>query len=278
MKPPSFDDLANILDAHNKTTLEKLLGVELKEAKTKDRTASVVVPISEGDGEPSGCRCYCGTTTHAANCADLISRCLDLQVESGVSARVAVGSVLDKATEGQDLPIVLVVGINYGQGLHYASNPTMLVENTGMLSRTKKVLEVLRGEGCCEYLPDPKENFHLVAANFFPWITYNSWGGSGFLNAIEEAMLLKCVGHKDPVNHISHLIDRVKPIVVMFHGANNIVPSLGLIVSKSHNHTEDDMSFILCDNLAPPGAKVSNALVLCRKNQREILYQTNFDE
>ncbi len=271
-----FEELAKIVDEHNKSTLEKLLGSRVNKNGTEERRASVLVPFI--GGEVSKCHCFCGTTSHAANGDDLISRCLDLQDQTGGRARVAVGSVLDQATEGDDLPTVLAVGINYGQGCHYANNLPKLIEETGLLSRTKKVLEVLKIEGCCEQLPDPKKTFHLVSANFFPWITYNSWGALGFLNAIEEAMLLKCAGHEDPEVYISELIDRVNPDAVMFHGANNIVPSLGLRVSKAQNYPESDRSFILCDNLAPPGTKISNALVLSRKSQRTTLYQTNFDE
>jgi hypothetical protein len=273
-----FEELAKILDEHNKSTLEKLLGSRVNRNEREERWASVSVPVKGGGGDASGGHCYCGTTSHSSNCGDLISRCLDLQDASASLTRVAVGSVLDQASGGKDLPIVLVVGINYGQGCQYACNPTLLVEDTRMLSRTMKVLKSLSADGCSKRLAPLEQSFHLVSANFFPWITYSSWGESGFLNSIEESILLECVGYEDPVDHVSGLIDRVKPDAVIFHGANNIVPYLGIKVSKTPSSLGSDSSFILCDNLAPPGTKISNALVLCRKSQRTTLYQTNFDE
>ncbi|HCN78538.1 MAG TPA: hypothetical protein DIT13_15255 [Verrucomicrobiales bacterium] len=104
-------------------------------------------------------------------------------------------------------------------------------------------------------------SFHLVAANFFPWITQWTWGD---LNSIEESILLRGSGHPDSVGHVVGLIQKIRPQVVMFHGANNAAPGLGWHVMDrlcGPSWNRADCKFVFSDNLAPPNRAISNAVM-----------------
>jgi hypothetical protein len=276
-----FDELTKILDEHNKKSLSKLQGMDRVISKMREGDASVCMPHTPGEGHVVGCECYCGSTTHADNGFDLQTLSLRLKDDAGQTVKVAVGSVLDQGTQNSPdtLPVVLAVGINYGQGDSYANTLVSLVEDTGMRARVERVRHQLSDAWCektVEWNSDGE--FHLVAANIFPWITTSSWSGLE-LNAIEEMLLVKCSGHKDPVKHIDELIEQIKPQILIFHGANNIVPSLGNrieILSNGPLNTSET-AIVFADNLAPPANKISNAVMLAHVIGREAMIYNDSD-
>lgn len=283
-----FEELKKILHGHNNESLSKLPGLEVtEEQRTQEIYASVSAPVKldrlVGSICPNlcDCDCYCGSTKNTVNASKLIDECLNLEDKNSRKCRVAMGSVLDEYTqlELSELPVVLAVGVNYGQGNAYARTSSKLVDNTKTLDRTKEVFHKLETAGCSGHVTLQAQRFHLVNSNFFPWITQRSWSQ---LNAIEEAFLLNCAGHADPVEHILELIRRIKPEVIIFHGANNIVPFLGAQVIAKASTDLGDSSVIYSDNLAlwrgqNVSQKIYNAVVLCRQNGRETMPH-NYDE
>ena len=278
-----FKNLKEILRSHNNESLSKLPGLEGADeqfALEDYASVSAHVELDRPIGSicPNLCNCYCGSTKNAVNACNLIDECLNLEDKNRRKCRVAMGSVLDEYTQDErtELPVVLAVGVNYSQGNAYARTPSKLVDNTKTLDRTKEVFIKLKADGCSGHIILPEAPFHLVNSNFFPWITRRSWSQ---LNSIEEAFLLNCAGHDDPVEHILELVRRIKPEVIIFHGANNIVPFLGAkVVAKDSSHL-DGSSVIFSDNLAHGRLqKVFNAVVLCRRDQRTSICHKNFDE
>jgi hypothetical protein len=114
--------------------------------------------------------------------------------------------------------------------------------------------------------------FHLVAVNFFPWVTRHEWTELN-LNAIAEALVLRCWGYDHPAKHIADLIDLIgakKPGTsaladeipfVVFHGANCAVPYLALETIGLLEPGDVSTNYVFCDNLSLPFPPV-NAVTL----------------
>ena len=156
----------------------------------------------------------------------------------------AVFSVIDDSSSGSNvaLDVVLCVGINYWQFTSFRR--PMLVTNTGMrtnLMSSFKLANQSAANSC--RLPD---HFHMVAANFFPWITSVRWE-TIIRNGIGESILMNTCGYDDPVRVIADLVDGIEPKWIVFHGTNNCVPILGMRVLQASKHK--NAISVLCDNL-----------------------------
>lgn len=246
-------ELAKKIAEFNQKTLPAILQ---SENQIEPGFASVVFP-SDGLSSPFR-RDFCGITKAYRNAGGFVSDCLTLS--DGRS--VAVGAVIDSSTEGrqEDLPVVLAVGINYGQGNYYISNTVPIFDKKmNMRPRLNLALDHLTGSECTTKLQELGGAFHLVAANFFPWVTTKAWSAFQF-NGIEEATLIHCCGHQSPTDYIQDLIDRIAPVTVVFHGANNAVPYLGGCVYREALEPFD-LDTIFCDNLAH-GRGMSNSIKL----------------
>ncbi len=216
-------------------------------------------------------------------------------------ARVAVAAVIDEASNqaplnAGDWPVVLVVGINYGQqGSHnYVASPPDLYDRTNMRAKLQATAAMLAPHGCVNLAAD---GYHLVAANFFPWITNAPWMACT-PNNITEQLLIRYFGWPSPLGFVALLIQQLQVACrtcqhglthIVFHGANNAVPSLGGgLVSRTsltcstppsvplykNRHPLRDPNqatngvagpdVIFCDNLAPGagGSGVQNATLL----------------
>ncbi|MCW1913001.1 hypothetical protein OJ996_05430 [Luteolibacter sp. GHJ8] len=280
-------DLKRIIDQFNRETLAKPLGAEgsLGPEILPPGTASVTRPLEAAD--TNRCDCFCGKTPKGYKSArNFVDTCLTLTDPNAAASQVAVGSVavgavMDDTTgsSDDDLPVVLAVGINYGQGKGYLNSPVPTVDRTGMRSKLQKPAQLLASQNCeARGLDEP---FHLVAANFFPWITSEPWSSYNF-NSIEEAALVSCCGYSDPHQYILDLIALIKPAAVVFHGANNAVPYMGAEVvrrSLAANHSSG-FEVVFSDNLAgsyQPG--VWNAIWLCYLDaNRAAMAVRDFDE
>jgi hypothetical protein len=168
----------------------------------------------------------------------------------------AVFSVIDDQSPPDKLPVVLCVGINYGQFKGAKGRPgfarsPFLIDSTGMPSEVSKAFSLSPAK-----LPN---SCHLIAANFFPWITNIRWEEAIDESSIKEALLMRFCGYEDPIKIISDLINEVEPEFLVFHGANNCVPSLGTIVNRVSKWKQ--RVTIFCDNLSYH-AKWSNSVVL----------------
>jgi hypothetical protein len=218
------------------------------------------------------------------SCADL-ARHVTLQHTSANAAtgRVAVGWVLDDdvETKEDDLPVVIAVGINYGQGAAYLTNKVRWRDSTQMRSRLNKAGKIIQGPGTddCPFARFRKNKFHLVAGNFFPWITTCSWDTHGF-NGIEGPLLLHCHGFRDPFASLAALLTSAigKEVShLFFHGTNTPVAQLGVDFIRLHGSLLNPASrstsiqVVFCDNLARPNLLVGNSIGLC-------LERTGYDE
>lgn len=210
--------------------------------------------------------CACGKTTRDFPLARQI-----ILNDGHKAGHAAVLAVADRThSEDNELPIVLAVGINYGQGSDYLKEPTLMSDDTDLIDNVKRVLEVV-GRNCDKF--DPPKQFNLVATNFFPWITNDSWG-EAIANSIEEAIGVFCLGFDDPYAHVVELASELsafsEPLYIIFHGANNCVPAMGIEtvrrLRKEKLHTS--FEFIFSDNLAPPTKDPDNAVRLIPKKPR----------
>jgi hypothetical protein len=220
--------------------------------------------------------CHCGKSTG-------IDQFPEQLIETTSGKSVAVGAVLDSVTANfeADLPVVVAVGINYGQFgssmPHFGVVPPNW-SSTGMRPRLNAVIKQL-DESCldgefsklhsCKNGSTPQ--CHLVAVNFFPLLTQTEWTEIG-MNSITEALMLRCWGYADPCAQVAGLIRRIDgeqtgdnggvgriPFVV-FHGANSAVPLLGIQTAQQlQGSVRSD--FVFCDNLSR-GGKPTNAIVL----------------
>ena len=209
-----------------------------------------------------------------ANCRDLARHITLARGGQTLSeGQVAVGWVLDQETadEDQDLKVVVAVGINYGQGPEYLDQPVPWRDATLMRTRLDKAAGAVQAADSedCPHM-GLLEAFHLVAGNFFPWITTNAWADHGF-NGIEEALLLYCHGFADPHLYLAALLQEIGAEVthLFFHGTNTPVPLLGTKFVQRHGdllapkNRPVDTQVIFCDNLARPSLPVANSVGLC---------------
>ena len=254
----------------------KYLG-ELSDGKKTgtDDLASRVVLLPLGQRECfsglAGSRCFCGKTKGGYRSGLDLEQAIKLRPSDGSkpAAKVAVVAAIDQETENdpRSLKVVLAVGINYGQmGTHnYLTTPVPICDKTRMRPKLQELGQFLEDkcdECFCSKLP---EKFHLVVANFFPWITQRRWGA---FNSIEEALLLRCHGFNDPHAPLDDLIAKLDRdlICLVFHGANNAVPILGAEFVSRRSSSLRGLSprIVFCDNLAPNARNdPSNAICLC---------------
>jgi hypothetical protein len=177
---------------------------------------------------------------------DFVSEALFLKNQNYIAAVFSVVEDITKhgSKETENMPVALCVGINYIQSKTYTIGQA-LVHVTGMYDNATKAIKTATGAS-----PKP---FHLVAANFFPWVTEGSWShaidanGKRGINSLHEMLLLETCGFDDPVSHVRSLADILRPKWLIFHGVDNCVPMLGNTVRKLLRHEA-----IFCDNLAPP--------------------------
>lgn len=258
-----FDNLQEIINEWNREQFQSL-GERLCIETDEDYPDSDARIYRTGPVDRS---CHCGTATGLDSFPEQL-------IHPGSKEAMAVGAVLDEQTVGRDLPVAVAVGINYGQ--FYAGSPGAMLNagtwrQTGMWKRLELVLKKLSGpcaNGAFDEFLVPG-SFHLVAVNYFPWITSSPWGDIE-MNSIAEALVLRCWGFRHPEAAVADLIAKVGnpnaqsqpgalPFVV-FHGANNAVPYLALGTMRELCGSIDT-KFIFSDNLARP-YQPANAVLL----------------
>lgn len=203
--------------------------------------------------------CFSGTLKGVrADCGDLSRHLLDPRTP--VTARVDDWSRTEPLT---DCDVIIAVGINYGQ----SAVASGIYDETRMRPHLDGAFELLKKHlrpGCIRSeLPLPK-SYHLVAYNFFPWLTSAPWSELG-INAIEEALLVYCLGYSGVFKPLDELLKKIKSAGgkikwVVFHGANNAVAALGTAFCQTL-HPVNRPEILFCDNLAWKVA--SNSVALC---------------
>lgn len=159
----------------------------------------------------------------------------------------AVFSVVDNAAllageTSSELPVALCVGVNYTQWKSFGGSQP-LVDKTYMYPKATQAISKAIGGSTGQ--------FHLVAANFFPWVTVGIWShatdasGKHEINSLHEMLLLETCGFDDPVSHVRSLAEILRPQWLLFHGVDNCVPSLGNTVRKLLCREA-----IFCDNIS----------------------------
>lgn len=270
-------ELKGLLDSWNQESfgsLERRLGIHPDVSITNDLNCGAhVYQLAER-------KCHCGSATRLQEFPSQLRHS-----RSGES--LAVGAVLDEATENStaDLDVVVAVGINYGQfdaSVPYAIPDPSDWAKTRMWRRLGLVLQrldndCLNGQFRERYgdifseLGKQDPPFHLVVVNYFPWMTQSEWGEIS-LNAIAESLALRCWGYDQPAVRIKDLIASIaakKPGTsecvgevpcVVFHGAGNAVPYLALetirlLVGKCFTN------YVFSDNLSRQ-SQPTNAVAL----------------
>lgn len=229
-------------------------------------------------------RRFCGIVRELVDIGAEHLRYITIEDSSALlkKGHVAVGAVIDgNPAEDKDLPVVVAFGINYGQGAWYLNNSVPIVGSTGMRPKLDAVINCLVTTVDCETGEvRPDGPYHLVAANIFPWITTVSWSSLPF-NAIEEALFIYCYSNRDPADHLLTVINAVGADLtsLVFHGANNAVPSFGVQFVQTHySNLGRRFNIVFCDNLARGGNSIYNAAQLCVPFGRSALAHTDFDE
>lgn len=156
-----------------------------------------------------------------------------------------VDAVVDSDTDAVDglLPVVLTVGINYGQ---VATGHT---RKTRMRSGLKNLNGIFPGStGRTALIPS---QYHLVAWNRFPILSPQPWADYNF-NGLEEALVIWRWGYANWPRQTMKLITAIAPQVVVFHGINNAVPYDGMMLADTirPHATVDYPRVVFCGNLA----------------------------
>lgn len=232
-----FSELLTIVDSHNRELLADLQSHRPHLLSSKPVLANDMASIRSTLFADSA-RCYNGKVK-GLNDDDVLLAKRGINVD-GLGNSVAVFSVVDETdgTRPEELPVMLCVGINYGQDSSYLKRLQPLKDKTGMRSNLISALKLSD-----QTVP---KSFHLVAANFFPWITPVTWQELA-LNCLHSALLLRAFGYSDPTKHLNGLAALLQPEWLVFHGVGNSVPVLGLQMLSQLGDTRQ--SVLLCDNL-----------------------------
>lgn len=135
---------------------------------------------------------------------------LRLSTSSTTNGCIFIATIDDNARTPiiKNLPVVLAIGANYGQGPKYITYKTSgkVLDATGMYSNAKiVVLKSRLGKG----------DFYLVAFNVFPWITPHPWT-SPFNRPVRYSA--SPLGFHNPTAEVSNLITAIQPDLIIFHG------------------------------------------------------------
>lgn len=195
--------------------LFRIFAMNTKDLVTAVKAFNARLKVKNPSGEVAGVL----RAKHIHNIDDSIAEvCGASLANMAVSHRI--DAVVDQRTVScpDDLPVVVAVGINYGQSKTGHTTATHMRPGIDALN---KVLGGVRGRA------DPvPPRYHLVAWNLFPFLLRDPWAQYG-LNSIEEALIVWRWGYLDWEKRTTNLVKLLSPCLVVFHGANNAVPYHG---------------------------------------------------
>ncbi len=157
-----------------------------------------------------------------------------------------VDAIVDDYTDAvvDPLPVVLTVGINYGQVA--TGHFTRKTQMRSGLNKLNGIFPDSKGRA-----PLISDQYHLVAWNLFPILSPQPWGDYNF-NGLEEALVIWRWGYANWPQLSMKLITAIAPQVVVFHGINNAVPYHGMMLADTirPRATDDYPRVVFCGNLA----------------------------
>lgn len=137
------------------------------------------------------------------------------------------GAVYDETSASADLPVALVVGINYGQEGTSKSvcgrwkDKIRYAEHVAQMANKKKL---------------PVRDYSVVLWNFYPFLTEKQWTKE-HCNSRDEAQLIFDSGYKDPFATFETICRELSPAVLIFHGVTSAVPILARIALRRINRS-----------------------------------------
>lgn len=127
-----------------------------------------------------------------------------------------IGAVYDTSSQDTDLPVAVIIGINYGQRASSASVVGLSQDDI----RYARHVEALTGRA-----------HHTVIWNFYPYLTETEWL-EDVKNAAEEATRIFDSGFVDPFAAFETLVRELQPKEIIFHGISSAVPILARIALR----------------------------------------------
>jgi len=127
-----------------------------------------------------------------------------------------VGAIYDTASLKGDLPLALVVGINYGQRQSSASAVNCSQDDVGYSEHVATV---------------GTKSYHTVIWNFFPYLTESEWL-EDISNSADEAERIFDRGYLEPFEVFASLVDNLDPELIVFHGISSSVPILARVALR----------------------------------------------
>ena len=194
---------------------------------------------------------------------------------------------IDEWSKGRtdDLPLVIAVGINPGDGCerNRAMASLGLYARTNLRSRLDQAFELalsaIPSGHQYDFFPQPGK-YHLVVVYLFPLLTEKPWEAME-LSPIEEGLLVYGLGYSDPLlalNTLTKLLVDVNQQAdwVVFHGSSPLIPHAASLFVQQRPKTGPDV--LICDDLTGT-APLNSSVVLGRSIvQRQDTLEMNVDE
>ena len=173
-----------------------------------------------------------------------------------------VGARIDRSSRHSpdDLPLVIVVGINPGDGSEQnrAMASMGVYSNVSIRPRLDEAfsfaLSSIPAGHRHDYFPHP-DKYHLVTVYLFPWLTEKAWQDMK-LTPLEESLLIYGIGYKDPLVALKTLLKllvdaKLAADWIVFHGSGPLIPAAAAIYAQQRHSTEPDV--LICDDLNGTG-------------------------
>lgn len=123
-----------------------------------------------------------------------------------------VGAVYDTTSPQGSHPIVLVIGVNFGQVGTSGNLVGAVVSKENYAPKVKVLLN--------------NTEHHTVLWNFFPFLTQREWLEDVKHSSAEEARRIYDQGFEDPIGEFVRLFEALQPDAIIFHGIRSCVPLL----------------------------------------------------
>ena len=159
-----------------------------------------------------------------------------------------------------DLPLVVTVGINPGDGSEQnrAMASMGVYSNVSIRPRLDEAfslaLSSIPASHRHDYFPH-RGKYHLVTVYLFPWLTEKAWQEMK-LTPLEESLLIYGIGYRDPLVGLKTLLKllldaKLAAEWIVFHGPSPLIPAAAALYAQQRHITEPDV--LVCDDLNGTG-------------------------